>query len=109
VVVEVRDEVSSRADSAPQKPYRPSPVQDSKKRGFGGLLSRIAVHAARRDGEEPVAAQCYGKRLQEPVREVRSDLPFIGTGRQANRRRREMKRTVSGRRTEETAAGAERP
>jgi hypothetical protein len=70
------------------------------------------VHAARRDGEEPVAAQCYGKRfffLQEPVREVRSDLPFIGTGRQANRRRREMKRTVSGRRTEETAAGAERP
>jgi hypothetical protein len=67
------------------------------------------VHAARRDGEEPVAAQCYGKRLQEPVLEVRSDLPFIGTGRQANRRRREMKRTVSGRRTEETTAGAERP
>jgi hypothetical protein len=25
------------------------------------------VHAARRDGEEPVAAQCYGKRFQEPV------------------------------------------
>ena len=48
----VRDEASSRADSAPQKPYRPSPVQDSKQRGLGGLLSRLAMHVARRDGEE---------------------------------------------------------
>ena len=48
----VRDEASSRADSAPQKPYRPSPVQDSKQRGLGGLLSRLAVHAARRDGKD---------------------------------------------------------
>ena len=40
------------AQSAPQKPYRRSPVQDHKRRGFGGLLSRLAVHAARRDGED---------------------------------------------------------
>ena len=48
----VRDEASSRADSALQKPYRPSPVQDSTRRGSEGLLSRLAVHAARWDGEE---------------------------------------------------------
>src|SRR4051812_39074014 len=34
-----------------QKTYRPSPVQDSKRRGSGGLLSRLALHAARRDGK----------------------------------------------------------
>lgn len=38
------------ACSAPQKPYRPSPIQDSKRQGSGGLLSQPAVHAARRDG-----------------------------------------------------------
>jgi hypothetical protein len=37
--------------TAPQKPYRLSPVQDHKRWGSGGLLSRLAVHAARRDGE----------------------------------------------------------
>src|SRR4051812_22870168 len=36
----VRDKASSRADGAPQKPYCPSPVQDSKRQGSGGLLSR---------------------------------------------------------------------
>jgi hypothetical protein len=40
------------AQSAPPKPYRPSPVQDSKQRGSGGLLSRSVVHATGRDGEE---------------------------------------------------------
>ena len=40
------------ARSAPQKPYQPAPVQDSKRCGFGGLLSRPAVHAASRDEEE---------------------------------------------------------
>ena len=38
--------------SAPQKPYHPSPVQDSKRCGFGGLLSRLAVHAASLDEED---------------------------------------------------------
>ena len=38
--------------SAPQKPYHPSPVQDSKRCGFRGLLSRLMVHAASRDEED---------------------------------------------------------
>ena len=69
------------AQSAPQKPYHPSPVQDSKRCGFGGLLSRLAVHAANRDEEdnsssemEPMAREgVVLVRLSE-----RSDLPFIG-------------------------------
>jgi hypothetical protein len=48
------------AQSAPQKPYRLSPIQDRKRRGSGGLLSRLAVHAARRDGEDCEAAQSFG-------------------------------------------------
>ena len=35
-----------------QKPDRPSPVQDHERRGFGGLLSLLTVHAGRRDGED---------------------------------------------------------
>ena len=35
-----------------QKPDRPSPVQDHKKRDSGGLLSLQPVHAGRRDGED---------------------------------------------------------
>jgi hypothetical protein len=38
------------AQSAPQKPYRCSPVHE--RRGFGGLLSQLAVHAVRWDGED---------------------------------------------------------
>ena len=34
------------------KPDRPSPVQDHERRGSGGLLSLLAVHARRRDGED---------------------------------------------------------
>src|SRR4051812_220694 len=56
----VCDEASSRADSTPQKPYRPSPVQNSKRQDSGGLLLRLAVHATRRDGEELLTAQCSG-------------------------------------------------
>ena len=40
-----------------QKPYHPSPVQDSKRCGFGGLLSRLAVHAASRDEEDSSSAE----------------------------------------------------
>ena len=43
--------------SAPQKPYHPSPVQDSKRCGFGGLLSRFVVHAASRDEEDNSSAE----------------------------------------------------
>jgi hypothetical protein len=42
--------------SAPQKPYHVSPVQDHKRWGSDGLLSQLAVHAARRDGEDDEAA-----------------------------------------------------
>ena len=43
--------------SAPQKPYHPSPVQDSKRCGFEGLLSQLAVHAASRDEEDSSSAE----------------------------------------------------
>jgi hypothetical protein len=36
----------------PQKPYRLSPVHDRNRRGSGGLLSRLTVHASRWDGED---------------------------------------------------------
>src|SRR6266540_3611131 len=39
-------------ENAPQKPDHPSPVQDRKRRGFGGLLSRLSVHAGRWDGKD---------------------------------------------------------
>jgi hypothetical protein len=42
--------------SAPQKPYHLSPGQDHKRWGFDGLLSQLAVHAARWDGEDDEAA-----------------------------------------------------
>ena len=71
------------ARSAPQKPYHPSPVQDSKRCGFGGLLSRPAVHAASRDGEDRRSNAVLRNRWREEevvlVRlSERSDLPFIG-------------------------------
>mgnify|MGYP005831494193 CR=1 FL=1 len=46
----------------PQKPYHPSPVHNSKRWGFGGLLSRPAVHAARRDGEDRSRSSEIGTR-----------------------------------------------
>jgi hypothetical protein len=55
VVVGVMNQ-SVVAQSAPQKPYHPSPVHDSKRCGFGGLLSRLAVHAASRDEEDSSSA-----------------------------------------------------
>ena len=39
-------------ECAPQKPDRPSFVQDHERRGSGGLLSLLPVHAERRDGED---------------------------------------------------------
>jgi hypothetical protein len=69
--------------SAPQKPYRLSPIQDRKRWGSGGLLSWLAVHAARRDGED-----CRGNAVlwnEEAVDAMccvyaeRSDLSYIAT------------------------------
>ena len=84
--------------SAPQKPYHPSPVQDSKRCGFGGLLSRPAVHAASRDGEDRSSSAVLRNRWREEevvlVRlSERSDLPFIGAREEGERPRRELKGT----------------
>jgi hypothetical protein len=92
------------AQSAPQKPYRLSPIQDRKRRGSGGLLSQLAVHAARQDGEDGRGSEVL--RNEEAVDAVccvfaeRSDLSFIATegGEQAVR---EVKRTAR-RRTEQS-------
>ena len=73
------------AQSAPQKPYHPSPVHDEevKRCGFGGLLSRPAVHAASRDEEERSSSAVL-RNLWREEEEIlvrlseRSDLPFIG-------------------------------
>ena len=94
------------AQSAPQKPYHPSPVQDSKRCGFGGLLSRPAVHAASRDGEDRSSSAVLRNRWREEevvlVRlSERSDLPFIGAREGGERLRRELKGT---RETKQTAA-----
>jgi hypothetical protein len=62
--------------SAPQKPYRLSPVHDRKRQGSGGLLSWLAVHAARWDGEDCEAAQSFGG-SGGCVFAERSDLSFI--------------------------------
>ena len=94
------------AQSAPQKPYHPSPVQDSKRCGFGGLLSRPAVHAASRDEEdssssemEPMAREgVVLVRLSE-----RSDLPFIGA-REGGERAATEGETKRRRRNEQPAA-----
>ena len=69
--------------SAPRKPYHPSPVQDSKRCGFGGLLSRAAVHAANRDGENHSSSAVLRNRWREEGEVLvrlaeRSDLTFIG-------------------------------
>ena len=69
--------------STSQKPYHPSPVQDSKRCGSGGLLSRPTVHAASRDEEEHSSSAML-KNLWREEEEIlvrlseRSDLPFIG-------------------------------
>jgi hypothetical protein len=77
------------AQSAPQKPYRLSPVQDRKRRGSIGLLSRLAVHAARWDGQDGRgSAVLRNKEVVDVVCCVsaeRSDLSYIATegGKQA--------------------------
>ena len=81
----VRDEAaSSRAERSP-KTLSPFSRTGLKRCGLGGLLSRPAVHAARRDGEELVAVQrseLCGERKRSfyCVSLERSDLSYIGTG-----------------------------
>ena len=82
--------------SAPQKPYHPSPVQDSKSCGFGGLLSRPAVHTASRHGEEhssiTVLRNLWREEEEVLVRlSEKSDLPFIDAREGGTRLRRELK------------------
>ena len=79
----VRDEAaSSRAERSP-KTLSPFSRTGLKECGFGGLLSRPAVHAASRDGEDPSSSAVL-KNLWREEEEVlvrlsrRSDLPFIG-------------------------------
>jgi hypothetical protein len=43
--------------SAPQKLYCLSPIPDHKRRGFGGLLSLLVVHAKERDEKASRAAE----------------------------------------------------
>jgi hypothetical protein len=79
------------AQSAPQKPYRLSPVHDRKRWGSKGLLSRLAVHTARQDGEDGRGSAVL--RNEEAVEAMccvfaeMSDLSFIATegGEQATR------------------------
>ena len=99
------------AQSAPQKPYHPSPVQDSKRCGFGGLLSRPAVHAASRDGEDRSSSAVLRNRWREEevvlVRlSERSDLPFIGEGEGGESLHRELKGTQETKRTGSSRRGA---
>ena len=86
VVVGVRgvrdEEVSSRAERSP-KTLSPFSRTGLKRCGFGGLLSRPAVHAASRDGEDRSSIAVLRNRWREEevvlVRlSERSDLPFIG-------------------------------
>ena len=79
----VRDEAaSSRAERSP-KTLSPFSRTGLKECGFGGLLSRPAVHAASRDGEDRSNSAVLRNRWREeevvlvPLSE-RSDLPFIG-------------------------------
>ena len=79
----VRDEsTSSRAEHSP-KTLSPFSRTGLKECGFGGLLSRPAVHAASRDGEDRSSSAVLRNRWREEevvlVRLAeRSDLPFIG-------------------------------
>ena len=79
----VRDEAaSSRAECSP-KTLSPFSRTGLKECGFGGLLSRPAVHAGSRDGEDRRSSAVLRNRWREEevvlVRLAeRSDRPFIG-------------------------------
>ena len=94
----IRDEAaSSRAERSP-KTLSPFSRTGLKRCGLGGLLSRPAVHAARRDGEERSSSAVL-RNLWREEEEIlvrlseRSDLPFIGAREGGERLRRELKGT----------------
>ena len=96
------------AQSAPQKHYHHSTVHDSKRCGFEGLLSRPAVHAARRDGEDRSSNAVLGNLWREEGEVLvrlfeRSDLPFIGA-REGGERAATEGETKRRRRSEQPAA-----
>ena len=106
----VRDEAaSSRAERSP-KTLSPFSRTGLKRCGFGGLLSRPAVHAASRDEEERSSSAVL-RNLWREEEEIlvrlseRSDLPFIGareggeraaTGGETKRRRRSEQPAAEG-------------
>ena len=84
VVVGVRgvrdEEVSSRAKRS-SKTLSPFSRTGLKRCGFGGLLSRRAVHAASRDEEDNSSSEMEPMAREGVVLVClsgRSDLPFIG-------------------------------
>ena len=93
----VRDELASiRAERSPTT-LSPFSRTGLKECGFGGLLSRPAVHAARRDGEER-SSNAVLRNLWREEEEIlvrlsgRSDLPFIGAREGGERLHREVKK-----------------
>ena len=98
----VRDEAaSSRAERSP-KTLSPFSRTGLKRCGFGGLLSRPAVHAASRDEEDSSSSEMEPMAREGVVLVLlsgRSDLPFIGAREGGERLRRELKRTRETKRT----------
>ena len=106
----VRDETaSSRAERSP-KTLSPFSRTGLKRCGFGGLLSRPAVHAASRDGEERSSSAVL-RNLWREEEEIlvrlfeRSDLPFIGAREGGERLRRELKGIRDTKRTDSSRRG----
>ena len=86
------------AQSAPQKPYHPSPIQDSKGAVLEAYCPDPWCTPQARMGKIVAAAQCSGTLWREEedllVRlSERSDLPFIGAREGGKRLRRELKGT----------------
>ena len=107
----VRDEAaSSRVERSP-KTLSPFSRTGLKRCGFEGLLSRPAVHAASRDGEDRSSSAVLRNRWREeevvlvPLSE-RSDLPFIGAREGGERLGRELKGTRETKRTGSSRRGA---
>ena len=107
----VRDEsASSRAERSP-KTLSPFSRTGLKRCGFGGLLSRPAVHAASRDEEERNSSAVLMNLWREEEEILarlseRSDLPFIGAREGGERLRWELKGTRETKQTDNNQRGA---
>ena len=101
----VRDEAaSSRAERSP-KTLSPFSRTGLKRCSSGGLLSRLAVHAASRDEEDSSSAEIGTGGEEEILVRLsgRSDLPFIGA-REGGERATTGGETKRQRRSEQPAA-----